>query len=431
MKRLTIFNTILLAVFGALAVAGVLVFSLAVGNNGPNTAGPVNIWGTLDGGAISSVIQAVAETDPNFKQVTYEQKDQGSYESALTQALANGLGPDLFLMRQDYILEDAGKVVLVPPASISASQFQSTFIDAANPYYSQNGTIGIPVFVDPLVMYWNRDLLSSAGFARPPSYWDEFSKMAPIVTKKDDAGSITKSLIALGEYQNVTNAKDILTALILQAGGYITAIDSSGNLVPTLTSSGDQVQAAVNALSFYTKFADPSRPEYSWNRALPESRKAFAAGDVALYIGFASEGPLIAEMNPNLNFSAAPLPQVKNAAKAVDTAHVYALSITRTSQNPNGALAVAAGIATAQISKELSDRLGISSALRDVLSQPNEGNADLFNKQTIIARSWRDPNPERTADIFRGMIESVTSGASGPADAVQRANQEMAQALGL
>ena len=430
MKKLSFFQIILLWIFGALAVAGVLVFSFAIGNNSANTVGPISIWGTLDSAAFSPTIQSAAESNPIFKEVTYEAKDPTTYESDLTTALANGAGPDLFILRQDYILRDAGKITPVPPASMSMSQFQITFIDAANPYFFSGGALGIPLFVDPLVLYWNRDMLSSAGYVRPPVYWEELGGMAKTITKKNDTGKILKSLIAFGEYANVTNAKDILSVLIFQAGGTITSVDASGNLLPTLKTQGDAMQAAENALNFYTKFANPSKSEYTWNRSLPESRKAFAAGDVALYIGFASEGPLITQINPNLNMGVAAMPQIKIANRSINIAHVYGVAISRVGKNQMGALTIAANLASLQMGKDLAGKLHIPSALRDILAQPADGNADLYNKQAILARSWRDPDPEKTEVIFRDMIERVTAGSLSISDAVQKANEELGQALG-
>lgn len=428
MKRLTIFHTVLLVVFGALAISGVLIFALAVGDDSANTVGPVTIWGTLDEPAFTRVLQSVAEENPIFKEVAYLEKDPLLYESELTTALANGVGPDLFVLRQDYILKNSGKVIPVPQSSLSPSQFRDIFIDAANPYYSSVGALGIPIFVDPLVLYWNRDLLSSAGFVRPPSTWDELSLMSEAIVKKNDSGGILKSLVALGESKNVTNSKDIMSLLILQAGGTITDFDDSGKLIASLRSSGD-VLGAENALRFYTKFADPSNSEYTWNRSLPESRRAFAAGDAALYIGFASENSLISEMNPNLNFAAAAVPQIKGAEKKVNVARVYALAISRTARNPIGALTIASNMASREVNKKFSEKIGIPSALRDILSEPADGNIGLFNKQAILARSWRDPDPEKTEIIFRDMIERVTAGSFGITDAVQRADEEMEQIL--
>ena len=54
----------------------------------------------------------------------------------------------------------------------------------------------------------------------------------------------------------------------------------------------------------------------------------------------------------------------------------------------------------------------------------------LFESQAIIARSWIDPNPEKTDDIFRAMIEAVTSGVARYGEAISKADQQMAQLIG-
>jgi len=434
MKSLSVFQAILLAVFGALAVSGILVFALFVGGGGGGAIGPITIWGTLNGNAFAVVIRQAAENDSRLAQVTYVQKDPTTYESELTDALAAGQGPDLFLLRQDYAIKDAGKIQKVPRTILpeaDEARFKDTFIEAAGVYAGTTGILGIPLVADPLIMYWNRDMFSSAGFARPPQTWGELNGIAQRIVKRNDAGTIEKAAVAFGEYANVDNAKDILSMLILQAGGRITLKDSTGRLAPALSAhTGEATQATESALRFYTEFADPSKTSYSWNRALPGSRAAFTSGDLALYFGYASEAAQIASANPNLNFAIAPMPQTASGDKSTNGARVYALAVTRTSKNPQGAITVAALLASAGLSQPLSVALGIPSARRDVLSAPAEGNDDLFNKQAIIARSWNDPDPEKTSDIFRAMIESVTTGRARLSEAVQRADQEMAEIIG-
>ncbi len=431
MKGLSVFQVILLAVFGALAVAGVLIFALFVGGSASNTIGPISIWGTLDPTAFSVVLRQVSENEPRLAQVTYVQKDSATYENSLTDALASGAGPDLFLLTQDYALRDASRVTPIPFTYLSQAQFSNTFVDAANPLVTPGGVLAIPVLADPLVMYWNKDILATAGFAAPPQYWDELSGLTQKVVKKDDSGTVQRAAVPFGEYVNVDNAKAIIATLILQAGGTITSQDSVGHLVPALgaRTSGPQ-QATESALRFYTQFSDPSTPDYSWNRSLPSSRAAFAAGNLALYFGYASEAPLIARINPNLNFSPAALPQIRGAARAVGAAKVYALATTRTSRNPQGAITVASLIAGSDVSKALSIALGIPSARRDSLSLGSiQGSDDLFAKQAIIGKSWLDPDPEKTNGIFQSMVESITSGSARPSEAIGRADQQMAQLI--
>lgn len=430
MRSLSVFQVTLLAVFGALAVSGILVFALFVGGGSGNAVGPIVIWGPLDESAFVAVLHDAVESDSQLAQVTYVQKDPATYESALTEALASGSGPDLFLLRQDSAVRSAPRVMPIPYDFLSRTQFENTFIEAADPYLDSTGVLAVPFAADPLVMYWNRDMLSAAGFAEPPRTWGELNGMAQRIVKRDESGTILKAAVSFGEYVNVDNAKDILSVLILQAGGRITGKDQVGALVPAFSiQSGDSAQSTESALRFYTEFADPSKVGYSWNRSLPNSRAAFTSGDLALYFGYASEGPLLARANPNLNFGVAAMPQTKSGERTLDVARVYAFAVARTSANPGGAATIAFILTSTDISRALSTALGVSSARRDVLSELAEGNNDLFNRQTIIARSWVDPDPEKTSDIFRAMIESVTSGAVRLSEAVQRADQEMAQII--
>ncbi len=433
MKRLSMFQLTLLVVFGGLAISGVLIFALAIGGGQGNSIGAVKIWGTLDQNAFAAVIRQSAENNPQLSQVTYEQKSAATFEADLTNALASGQGPDLFLLRQDYALKDAGKAALIPFSALSQTQFENTFIEAAAPFEAPSGIIAVPLVADPLILYWNKDMFASAGYAQPPKYWDELFDMAQKMSKRDDSGSILKSAIAMGEYKNVTNAKDVLATLILQAGGSITAYDNAGHLVPALAprAGAGSTQSAASALRFYTEFADPSKNDYSWNRSLPESQKAFAAGDVALYVGYASERALIARMNPNLNFSVAPVPQIRAAANTLNTARVWGLAASRSGSNPSGAITAAFLLVSADTGSALSSALGMPSARRDLLGRPAQGDNDLFNKQAILARSWLDPDPDKTAEVFRAMIENTTSGALLVAEAIQRADQEISHILGL
>ncbi len=429
MPKLSIFQTVLLAVFGALAVAGVLIFALFVGGGGSKTVGPVTIWGTFPEAVFNEILQQISDTDDSFAQVSYVQRNADSYITGLTEALAAGSGPDIYILQEGQALRDGGKITPVPYSYISATDFQNNFIEAANPFLGASGITAIPLIADPLVLYWNRDLLAAEGYPNPPQYWGDIKNgMVQKITKKTDEGEILKSTVSFGEYRNVTNAKSIISMLIMQAGSPITATDDSGRLVSAL-SAENSGQATEYALLFYTEFANPSKAVYSWNRALSDSRSAFIAGDLALYIGFASEVEQIKRMNPNLNFGVAAVPQISEKERPIDVARVYGLAITRTSKNPLGALHVAARLTSKDTSYSLSVALKMPSARRDVLGSNNPNDDDLFNRQAIISRAWSDPNPIATDGIFRTMIESITSGALRLSEAIERADQELEQLL--
>lgn len=451
MKNTTPFQIVLLAVFGALGVAGVLIFAIVASSSNNQSVGAVVMWGTLDESRVQAVMRAAAETDDRLNGVTYVKKDPVTYENDLVNALASGTGPDLFIMTQDWAVHDAAKTMHIPFSSLSQTQFSTTFLAAAAPYIGDDGIIAVPLVADPLVLFWNQDLLSAAQMTTPPKYWYEFPAAAQKLTQKSDSGTIKVSGVAIGEYQNVDSAKDILSILILQSGGGITARDAAGRLVSALSpQQGAADQPSLAALRFYTTFADPSQDSYTWNRSLPKASVAFAQGSVALYIGHASEAAAIKLKNPNLNFAMAPLPQLRADSQPLNFATVYGLAIPRTAKNPQGARTVAYILASPSVSQGFASVLGMASALRGVVStatnplaNPRAGTLDailatapkstqdLINSQAYISTSWSDPDPQATDDIFRAMIESTVNGALKAQDALSRADKALNQLLGL
>lgn len=451
MKGPSKFQLVLITVFGALGVAGVLVFALAVSQNTSTAVGAVTIWGTFDEARITAVIRAAADDDGRLTQVTYVKKDPATYESDLAEAIASGKGPDLFFMRQDRALRDAAKTYKIPSTSLSKTQFDSTFLSVASPFITEEGVVGVPLVVDPLVLFWNRDMLGHIGMTEPPRFWDEISDIAQRISIQTDTGTIQKSTIALGSYSNIANAKDILATLILQAGGAITVPDSTGVIVSALGGRGASAATspALAALSFFVQFANPSRDDYSWNRSLPEAREAFAHGDVALYVGHASEVSQIAQKNPNLSFSMTPLPQIRTGGTVLTTANTYALAVSRAAPNPQGGVTVAYILASPTISQGFASVLNMASSLRSVVSvsivpTPEPSGAaqnslqkvialspksvqDMINAQASIARTWHDPDPQETSEIFRAMIEDTVSGATKASDALSRADKQINQ----
>lgn len=445
MPKLSTFQITLLAVFGSLGVAGVMIFALLTASGNTNTIGAVVIWGTLDESAIKLALRDAADNDSRFSEVTYTKIDPTQYDAQIKNALASGRGPDLFIMSDDHAFRDASYSLHIPYEQFPSSQFQSTFLDAASPFLGNDGVVGVPFLVDPLVLFWNKDALASAGIATAPQYWDQVPGMVENLVKKSDSGIVQKGGIALGSYDNISGAKDILSTLILQAGGKITGPDSEG-VFRSLLATQNGLTAAVTALNFYTEFADPSRQDYSWSGAFPNAQAAFAAGDVAMYIGHASEFKSINAKNPNLNFAMAPLPQVRNSSNKIDTSDVYALAIARTSRNSLGALTVAYLIAAPNFVSPVSASLGMTSALRRVVeanatvakpadetsaalqnlvSNAPKTQGTLLDIEANISKNWVDPDPDKTNQLFRDMIENTVSGELKPTEAVQRAEKQL------
>ncbi len=431
MKNNSLFQIVLLAVFGSLAIAGVLIFAFAVGGGQATTSiGKVVIWGTLDGKAFTTVLDQATQYNQDLQQVTYVQKNETTFERDLLEALAKNTGPDIFVLRSDHAFNEEPKIMPVPYTDLSDVTFKSMFAEAGNVFLGPEGVSAFPFVIDPLVLYWNRDILAGAGYAEAPKFWEDVREMAPHVTIKNGSSEIQTATIALGTYGNIGNAKSILSLLLLQKGVELT-VRQNGVLSPALSDgrAGLEKQSGAETLAYYTSFADPSQSHYTWNGALPNARNVFSAGDSALYIGFASEATLISTMNPNLNYAIAPVPQFKDEERTSNFGRVYAFAIPRVASNPAGAFLTAQLLDSATTSHALSRALGIPPARRDLLSEPSQGYGNLFNRMALIARAWIDPNPVQTEYLFRAMIENVASGASSIQESIQRGDQQMAQII--
>jgi multiple sugar transport system substrate-binding protein len=429
MKNLTTFQLVVLGLFVTFIIVGVGVFSAFGGLLGSSSVGPVVVWGTLDQNAVDTTLATLRSSDKSFQAVTYVQKNAGTYTQDVVNAMAAGKGPDLFVVSQDELAAFADKITPVPYAAVSQAQFTNSFIDEGTLFLTPQGALALPLTVDPLVMYWNRDIFAAAGVASPPAYWSDLITLAPKITSIDRGATLQKSAVALGQWQNITNAKAILTTLVMQAGDPLTGRDQNGAAAPEfgMTPQGAPENPAESALRFYTEFADPSKTTYSWNGSLPASQLSFVAGNVGMYFGFASELPGLLSRNPNLNFSVSPLPQLQGSSAHLTFGELEGLAIARTAPNASGALTIAQKLTGQQAVSLLSQALGLPPVRRDVaLDTSNNAAMQIFVESSLIARGWLDPDPAATDGIFKAMVEDVVSGAQQPAGAVSQAAQAFA-----
>jgi ABC-type glycerol-3-phosphate transport system substrate-binding protein len=415
------FQIILLVIFGAFIILGVISFSFFHGNSTPTQN--VVVWGPFPQVDIQKFLQSSGLYQDHTLSVNYFQVSPNNFNTQFTEALAEGRGPDLVILTQDQMWQERNKLTLVPYSVVKQSEYQATFVDEGDIFTGQQGLLALPMLVDPLVLYTNRDLLNGAAVAEPPAYWDQLYDYAKKLTLRDQAGNIKQSLIALGEAANIPHSKDILSLLMLQAGTPITNIQG-GVLTPELTNQYGLPEApGIAALNYYTQFANPQKPFYSWNRSLTNAQTNFVSGSSALYIGYSSELPILKAKNPNLSIGVTHVPQSRVVGRMTTFGKLYGIAIVKTSPNPSSDLmAIEKLISTSAISA-LSSVTGLAPARRDLLSnKPGDGVAALFYDGALQAKGWLDPDPAKTELIFDDMISAVTSGRALAPDALLTAD---------
>lgn len=425
------FQIIVLGIFSALILVGIGVFAAFGGVLGGGSVGPVTIWGTLDTSLMQGLLDEMRGQDKSLESITYVQKSEAAYRTELVNAMASGSGPDLFLLSGDDVMQFSDKILTIPFSAVSQGSYLGSYVDEASLFLTPQGALALPFVLDPMVMYWNRDLFAGAGIASPPALWSDFLTLAPKITSLDSNSAVQKSAVALGEWRNIPHAKDILAALFMQVGDTIVARAADGTPAITFGSEPDGATSnpAESALRFYTEFANPSKTSYSWNRSLPQAQDAFVAGDAAMYFGFASEYAQLAQRNPNLRFSVALLPQIDQNSRVTFGA-ITGLAISRTAANVQGALAVAQKLSGKTSVGLVSGALSLPPVRRDVpVDTAGSATSNIFVQSGLIARGWLDPSPSGSDSVFQTMIESVVSGKATPAAAVGEGAQGLGELL--
>src|SRR3989338_6876067 len=356
------FQVILIVVFIALAIFGVLVFSGAIpigdSSNEPGGLGTVVLWGTVDSGAMSPIFEEFNKTNTTFS-VQYVQKSSDTFDQDLLEALSEGKGPDLIFLPEDLAFHYANKIFPFPYQNYSLASFKTTFAGAGEVFLTKRGILALPIGIDPLVMYYNRSMLDANGVIYPPAFLDELEKLASV-------------------------------------------------------------------LQSYTDFANPNKEVYSWNKSFPESSVAFSKEDLALYFGFGRELKSLVNRNPNQNFSASPIPQIRNSTSKLTGARVMGVAVLFSSKNLNTAFVAANFMVSTDFASKFASAALMAPARRDLLAvKPPDAFSPVFFSSALFGRSWLDPSRKDTDDIFRRMVDGVLSNSMTAGEAIRDASAKL------
>jgi len=426
------FQTILIAIFLAFFVFAVLIFSGAIkigsdtSTNG-NLQGKIVIWGTFPKNVFLDSADSITRSNDSLS-LSYVSKDSSTYQQDLVEAFANGEAPDLFIITPDMLQRNDNFIYKIPYANYPQKTFTDTFIEGANIYLDGENVLGFPLVVDPMVLYYNKDILTNEGVVYPPKTWDELFTLNPTLTKRDNSGTISQSMIALGQYNNINNVKDILATLLIQNDNPIVERASSQKYVSTLnsSSSGSNTSSLQNVLSFFMEFSNPSNSAYSWNRSLNSSLDVFTGGKLAFYLGRASELFNIESINPNLSFDVTQIPQIKDSANKRTYGEIYAIVLNKKSTSLSTAATVAKELSTGEGAKILSTELSLPPASRTLLAdKPEDPYLFTFFNSALISRSWLDPDKDKSNTIFKDLIENILSNNLSESEAMSKAQGQL------
>ncbi|MBX4191748.1 MAG: extracellular solute-binding protein [Candidatus Doudnabacteria bacterium] len=422
-------------------IGGVIIFLLIValgvyftsGGNKPKPSDEqieLTWWKTFeDSQYISVLIDEYQNTHQNVR-INYVKKDAGDYELDLLDAIASGSGPDIFSIHNDWLPKHSQKIIPIPETIMSLREYKDSFVDVAyGDFVKDNKIYAVPLAVDVLALYYNKDILGSAGISQPPRTWPELVSDVQKITKVSKNGVFSRSGIAMGTANNVNRSVDILSLIMLQNGTKFYSDDFT-------TASFDQTQntsGAVNfspgarALAYYTQFANPANVAYTWNVKSDFSVDAFTQGKVAMMINYQYMEPLIKAKSPTLNWEVAAIPQISEEATKINFANYWGEAISKNSKNQLAAADFLKFISSREVlSKYYSSPRKVVSSRKDLIpAQKGDTEIGVFADGALTARSVFKKDADDYEGVFLKMINDVILNNFEVEDALRNGVQQI------
>ncbi len=394
-----------------------------------SSAGTLVMWGFEDETPFSKAFHSFGQVYRGAM-VKYSKKNLPTFEEDLLNAIARGESPDVIIFPSDFFKKHKDKLSAAPAATLTEREISQQFIDAARTFLGpKNEVLGIPIYAETLMLYYNKDIFNENFVTLPPVTWTEVINIARTMTRKDESGNILISGAALGRASNIKNATTILAALFMQSGDYI--FTPTGEIMLGDTPAGfknTSQRPAESALLFFSDFANPAKVAQSWSAALPDSRDMFAAGKVAMYFGSNRDLDIIKAKNPHLNFSLAPLPQLSASSPAVTSGILYALVVPKASKTQQMAWNLAKYLTTKNISEDYAKTKNDVSPRRDVLATyAGDSVKSIFAASDLALKLWPNPDPDKSENILQALIEDVALGKGTIRESIDRAKAKFKQ----
>lgn len=388
----------------------------------------LEMWGVVDDDDAYRAIMTNFRQQYPYATLRFKRFRLEEYEQELLNALAEDRGPDLFMVHNTWTDEYLPKIQPEPASVRTAIQVVSggsnkkvsyevrevplaslrsirndypDFVasDAVrnvnvstdpNKRQLEEHVVAIPLSVDTLALYYNRDLLNRAGIPTPPETWDQFHAQVRRLTRLDAEGKVVQAGAGMGLGTNVERSPDILSLLMMQNEAEMT--DENGDInfsrIPRALSGQRSVAPGLEALRFYADFANPTKDVYTWDKEQPNSLDAFIRGTSAFFLGYGFQLPLIRARAPKLNLGLTQAPQIAGSQER-NVANYWMWTVSKKSKSPDLAWLFLNFMAGEEQIPNFLDVAKRPAARRALLAdQLEDEDAGVFASQVLTARTW-------------------------------------------
>ncbi|MFP4514932.1 MAG: ABC transporter substrate-binding protein [Parcubacteria group bacterium] len=416
-------------------------------------------WRVFDGpDDFGEIISEYNELHP-YINIKYKKLRYDEYEKELVDALAEDRGPDIFSIHNTWMkkyenkleplpeettmvyLVEQGRIKteivpeLITKKTINSRELRDKFVDVVghDVIFDDNKIYGLPLYVDTLALYYNRDLFNNAGIATIPKYWNsEFQQSVKKLTKHDNRYGIIQSGVSLGGSDNIDRYSDILSLLMMQNGAIM--LENGKVLFHAVPPrfKEDDYNPGLEALRFYTDFSSPTKEVYSWNEDLNSSMEMFISGNLALTFSYSYSLEEIKNRAPKLNFSVAKIPQIEGNPIDINFANYWVEVVSKKSEHAEEAWNFIQFATDKEQVTSYLDKTNKPAAIRSLISEQELENPELsvFASQSLTAKSWyQGKNPQAMEELMGDMIDSVVSKEADLERAINLAASKVQQTI--
>lgn len=299
--------------------------------NNPTTSGELVYWGLWESEEVmANLIKEFEDANPGVT-VKYSAQTFLDYESRLYKRLlqtteTNEPAPDIVRIHNTWLPKFESLLSKLPSNIMSRDEYSEKFYPTALSDFTgkdQSSIYAVPLEIDGLMVFYNKQLLSEQDVSEPPVDWDKFLNLARKLTKRDSSGRITQAGLAIGSSNNVLHSSEILLALLLQ--------EEFDLLDSTRTKISLNNDNAKSVFTQYTNFAIGNNAVWS-----PDSRSdlnLFYSGKLAMMIAPSWRVFDIIKSNPKIEFGTAPFPKLPANDNEVYYSTYWGEAVNKKSQN--------------------------------------------------------------------------------------------------
>ena len=414
---------ILIIIAGIVAILIVILLFGLTKSPRPKAA-YLEVWGVFDEPEVFQELIENYHKQNKHISINYQKKSLIDYEKELVNAFAADKGPDIWLMHNTWLPKHKDKIKEIPSELFSLANLRESFVDVVEKDLTDGNKIyGLPLYVDTLALFYNKDLLNSAGISSPPETWEELIDDLDKLIRRDQWGGIERAGVALGTAENINRSTDILSLLMLQNGTEMVSEDKkSASFDQSIHLEGESYYPGQDALRFYTDFANSSKKTYTWNREMPYSIDAFTEGKVAMMFNYSHNIDSIKAKAPYFNFAIASMPQIEGRKFDINYANYWAFTVSKKSKAVDEAWKFILYLTKEENAKKYSEKAKRPTSRRDLIDwQKQDLELGVFARQSLTAQNWYQADSNAIETIFANAIESVVLGSATVKKAIETA----------